>query len=188
MIHLDYNLAYYKLTQARVNQLADDQERYLFVEFSYDDSIDLIKNIYLQKDNKKNKIVFKIEFTNLINGNIYAVKKKFYPEVLYDYVTLILDKRFEDFYYENQYNPIYKDIDLRLVWYFLHNDPTTPISIKWVRDSKYVFSYKRMCSAYVHPVKERADIQVCCKNMGLIKDPVTNNWFCPNHFGKRLHL
>lgn len=181
MVHLDYNLAYYKLTQARANQLATDQNRYLFVEFEYQD--DLVKNIFLEKD--KSKEIFKIEFTNILNGNIYIVKKQFYPEELYDYVTMILDNRFLDFYYANRLNPVYKNIDLRAVWYFLMNDATTPLSIKFVRDSKYIFSYKKMCCAYNNPVKERADIQVCCKNVGLIRNPKTNLWYCPNHFNSK---
>lgn len=181
MIHLDYNLAYYKLTQARVNQLSVDQERYLFVDFDYFN--DMVRNIYLEKD--RQNFVFKIEFTNIINGNIYIVKKNFYPEELYDYVTLGLDDRFYDFYLENRFNPKYKNIDLRAVWYFVQNDKTTPLNIKWVRSNKYIFSYKRMCEAYDHPVKERADIQVCCKNIGMIHDIVTNTYKCPNHFRKK---
>lgn len=181
MVYLDYNLAYYKLTQARVNQLAMDQQRYLFVEFTYEN--DLIKNIYLEQDKQQQrKTVFKIEFTNILNGNVYAVKKDFYPEELYDYVTLVLDDRFLDFYYENKLNPKYKNIDLRVVWYFIVNDSNTPISIKHVRDSKYIFSYKKMCCVYSNPVKERADLVVCCKNVGLIKDPKTHLWYCPDHF------
>ena len=181
MIHLDYNLAYYKLTQARVNQLAQDQERYLFVEFDYQH--ELMKNIFLDKD--RNGYIFKIEFTTLIEGNVYIVKKDFYPEELYDYITLVLDQRFADFYYENIMNPKYHNIDLRLIWYFLQNDKNTPITIKWIRDSKYIFSYKKMCDYYSRPIKERADIKLFCKKLGLIKDPSTNQYYCPDHFNKK---
>lgn len=185
MVHLDYNLAYYKLTQARANQLATDQERYLFVEFTYDqdNNIDLIKNVYHEKD--KEGFIFKLDFTNIISGSILTVRKKFYPEELYDYVTLVLDKRFEDFYYTNQFNPVYNNIDLRIVWYFLNNDQSVDINIKYVRDSKYIFSYKKLCNYYERTVKERADIQLCCKNLGLIKDPNTNLYYCPDHFNKK---
>ncbi len=181
MVHLDYNLAYYKLSQARVNQLALDQVHYLFVNFDYDN--EMIKNIYLEKD--KQGFIFKIQFTNIIDGNIYLVRKRFYPETLYDYVTLTLGNDFYDFYLENKYNPTYDNIDLRAAWYFLANDRNTPITIKWVRDNKYIFSYKKMCSYYSHPSKERSDIQTCCKNKGLIRDPVSNTWYCPDHFAKK---
>ncbi len=178
MVHLDYNLAYYKLTQARVNQLAQDQEQYLFVEFNYQN--ELLKNIYL--DNDREGYIFKIQFISLIDGNIYRVKKSFYPEELYDYVTLVLDDQFLDFYYENIKNPKYENIDLRLVWYFLQNDKNSPVTIKWVRDSKYIFSYKKLCEYYTRPIKERADIRLTCKNLGLIYDPNSKHYYCPNHF------
>lgn len=178
---LDYNLAYYNLTQERVNQLAIDQERYLFVEFSY--SNEMVKNIYHDKD--RQKFIFKIEFTNITKGNVYLVKKTFYPEALYDYVTLDLNDEFYNFYLENRFNPKYNKIDLRAIWYFVMNDRTVPFFIKYVRDNKYIFSYKKMCEYTDHPVRDKGDIQITCKNLGLIKDNVTNMWLCPNHFPKK---
>lgn len=185
MVELDYNQAYYALTQERVNQLAIDQQRYIFIECSYicndQTKREMLKNLYLKSDRNEH-YVFKIEFTNSINGNIYIVKKDFYPETLYDYITLSLDDDFYDFYLDNKNNPKYWRIDLRIVWYFKRIDKQTDLYMKWVRDSKYIFSFKKLCEAYTHPVKERYDIRVCCKNVGIIKDNVTNTYLCPDHF------
>ena len=178
---LDYNLAYYNLSQARVNQLGIEQERYLFVDFEYDN--EMVKNIYQQKDNEG--YVLKIEFTNITKGNIYLVRKRLYPETLYDYNTIVLGEDFYNFRSENLYNPNYNKIDLRAIWYFVMNDRTVPFFIKYVRDNKYIFSYKKMCSFVDHPIRDKGDIQTCCKNMGLLKDTVSNKWYCPDHFGKK---
>jgi hypothetical protein len=176
--NLDYNLAYYGLTQARANQLAEDQNRFIFVEFAYEN--DLVKNIYLQKDNKQT-IVFKVEINaNNINGNIFLVKKSFYPEALYDYITLTLDQEFYDFYLENQFNPKYRDMDLRAVWYFVMLDRTIEFNIKKVRETKYIFSYKKLCQAFDYPDKDHSDIKVTCNKLGLLKKGET--YLCPKHF------
>ena len=82
-------------------------------------------------------------------------------------------------------NPKYHNIDLRLIWYFFQNDKDSPVTIKWIRDSKYIFSYKKLCEYYERTVKERADIKLSCSNLGIIKDPETNSYYCPNHFNKK---
>jgi hypothetical protein len=179
--NLDYNLAYYALTQARANQLAIDQRRYIFVEFSYTDN-NMLKNIYKQKDNQQD-LIFKIEFNkenNGMDGNILVCKKSFYPETLYDYVTLNLDNDFYEFYLKNQYDPKYQDIDLRVLWYFVALDKDVDISIKKVRDTKFVFSYRKLCEAYEYTDKERSAIKVCCSNLGLLNH--NGMRLCPTHY------
>ena len=165
--------------------MGTDQQRYIFLEFNYDNQ--LLKNIYREQDENK-VLAFKIEmFTNNTAGNIFIVKKELYPEALYDYVTLNLDNEFYNFYLENKYNPKYKDIDLRAVWYFVALDRNVGFYIKKVRDTKYIFSYKRLCEAYDYPNRERRDVKVCCKNMGVMKKKSVVNdnklvYLCPKHF------
>ena len=183
MDSLDYNLAYYALTQERVNQLVTDQQRFIFIEFNYHQN-EMLKNIYFEKDQQG--FIFKIEFTNLLNGNILICKKEFYPETLYDYVTLDLNDEFYTFYLENINNPKYLGIDLRAIWYFISKDRNIEkeFNIKKVRDSKYIFSYKKLCEYYSYPERNHSDIKVCCKNVGILKAS-NNKYFCPDHFNKK---
>lgn len=175
----------FSMNEDQQKQFREDENRYLFIEFIYDElNVPELKEIYRDIDEKQ--FIFRIEYTNTkdidngsIKGNVFLNKRSDYPERYYDYLTIELGSDFYDFYLANLYNPDYYRMDLRIIWW-INKDEKRPLKVKYVRPTKYIFQRRYICIAYDSPDPTRKHIKRACPNIGIfhLRD---NKFVCPTH-------